>query len=99
MHHAPVALTLSPAPLPPLLRPADPPSLPPLPLPGPQAKQDTAEQQEASKVMKVSIKEAEEEEAALAAARDDALLPMGNIVHDSVPVSDNEVGRWVGRWG
>ena len=62
------------------------------PAPAPlQAKQDTAALQERSKEMKAAVKEAEDGEAALAAARDEALLPIGNIVHDSVPIDDNEV--------
>lgn len=48
--------------------------------------------------MKAAVKEAEEGEAALAAARDEALLPIGNLVHDSVPVDDDEV-RGGGRGG
>ena len=33
----------------------------------------------------------EEEAKAADAARDKAILPIGNLVHDSVPVSNNEV--------
>lgn len=47
--------------------------------------------QEQSKAMKAGIKELEEEEKRLAAERDAALLPIGNLVPDSVPISDNEV--------
>lgn len=45
---------------------------------------------EKSKQMKVAIKEGEELEKTLAEARDAALLPIGNLVHDTVPISDNE---------
>lgn len=62
-----------------------------------QAKQDATELQEQSKVLKASIAELEEKEQAIIAERDAALVPIGNIVHDSVPISDNEVG-W-GRGG
>jgi hypothetical protein len=50
---------------------------------------------------------AEEVEKALAEERDAALIPIGNLVPDSVPVDDDEVGKgsWlghgaggVGRW-
>lgn len=34
---------------------------------------------------------AEEEAKAADAARDKAILPIGNLVHDSVPVSNDEV--------
>jgi seryl-tRNA synthetase len=43
--------------------------------------------------MKASIAELEEKEKQIIAERDAALVPMGNIVHDSVPVSDNEVRK------
>jgi hypothetical protein len=56
--------------------------------------------------MKASIAELEEKEKQIIAERDAALVPMGNIVHDSVPISDNEVrkrGRYSaaagGGWG
>ncbi|KAL6774475.1 TSS2 [Auxenochlorella protothecoides x Auxenochlorella symbiontica] len=55
-----------------------------------KAKQDATELQEASKAMKGGIKELEDREKELAEARDSALLPIGNLVHDTVPVSDNE---------
>lgn len=56
-----------------------------------KAKQDATEQQEASKAMKGGIKELEEKEKELSEARDATLLPIGNLVHDTVPISDNEV--------
>eukprot|EP00887_Chlorella_sp_A99_P003561 scaffold7.g3561.t1 len=54
------------------------------------AKQDATELQEKSKEMKKGIKEAEELEKQLAEERDAALLPIGNLVGDSVPISNNE---------
>ncbi|KIY94472.1 seryl-tRNA synthetase [Monoraphidium neglectum] len=56
-----------------------------------KAKQDAAEQMEKSKEIKARIAELEEREKELSAARDAALLPIGNLVHDSVPVSNDEV--------
>jgi seryl-tRNA synthetase len=56
-----------------------------------QAKQDATELQDKTKAMKASIAELEEKEKQIIADRDAALVPMGNVVHDSVPVSDNEV--------
>jgi seryl-tRNA synthetase len=46
---------------------------------------------EKSKEIKARIAELEEREKELSAARDAALLPIGNLVHDSVPVSNDEV--------
>ena len=62
-----------------------------------KAKQDATELQEASKAMKGGIKELEDREKELQESRDAALLPLGNLVHDSVPVSDNEVIMTVGQ--
>lgn len=62
-----------------------------------KAKQDATELQEASKAMKGGIKELEDREKELQESRDAALLPLGNLVHDSVPVSDNEVIMIVGQ--
>lgn len=56
-----------------------------------QAKQDATELQEKTKAMKSTIAELEAKENQIIADRDAALVPIGNIVHDSVPVSDNEV--------
>ena len=61
------------------------------------AKGDATELQEQSKAMKVGIKEVEEEEKALAAERDAAILPIGNLVHDTVPVHDDEENNVVVR--
>lgn len=58
-----------------------------------QNKQDATELQEKSKAIKGQIAEAEEKEKQVAAARDAAIQPIGNIVHDSVVVSNDEVGR------
>lgn len=41
--------------------------------------------------MKSTIAELEAKENQIIADRDAALVPIGNVVHDSVPVSDNEV--------
>ncbi|KAF8063832.1 Serine--tRNA ligase [Scenedesmus sp. PABB004] len=65
-----------------------------------KAKQDAGELQERTKAMKATIAELEAKEGEIAAARDAALLPIGNLVHDSVPVSDNEDNNAVVRtWG
>ena len=56
-----------------------------------QAKKDTTELQEKSKVIKKSIAAAEESAKELADARDRAIMPIGNLVPDSVPVSKDEV--------
>ena len=47
--------------------------------------------------MKAGIKEAEEAEKVLAEARDAALVPIGNIVHDTVPISDDEANNAIVR--
>lgn len=59
-----------------------------------QAKQDSTELQEQSKGLKEEIKVLEEREKEAVGARQAALAPMGNLVHDSVPISDDEVGVW-----
>ena len=41
----------------------------------------------------VGIKEQEEREKALVEALEAAIEPIGNLVHDSVPISDDEVRR------
>ena len=56
-----------------------------------QAKQDTAALQEKSKELKAGVLKAEEEAKAADAARDKAIMPIGNLVHDSVPLSNDEV--------
>lgn len=56
-----------------------------------QAKEDAAEHQERSKAMKGEIKEQEELEKRLSEERDACLMQIGNLVHDSVPVSADEV--------
>ncbi|PRW57840.1 serine--tRNA ligase [Chlorella sorokiniana] len=55
-----------------------------------KAKQDASALQEQSKEMKLRIKEAEELEKRLSDERDAAIVPIGNLVPDSVPVDDNE---------
>jgi hypothetical protein len=57
-----------------------------------QAKQDANELQEKSKVMKERIKECEAAEKEAEENRQAALAPIGNLVHESVPVSNDEVG-------
>jgi len=57
-----------------------------------QAKQDASELQDQSKAVKAKIAELEAREQQIIADRDAALVPIGNLVHDSVPISDNEVG-------
>lgn len=56
-----------------------------------QAKQDTTELQEKSKGLKADIVIAEEAVKAAETARDNTIKLIGNIVHDSVFVSNDEV--------
>lgn len=65
------------------------PSLPGMP--ALQAKQDATQLQEQSKGMKKEVEAAGQRVEAAAAARDKALLTIGNLVHDSVPVDNDEV--------
>lgn len=46
---------------------------------------------EKSKEIKASIADLEQKEKDIIALRDAALVPIGNLVHDSVPISDDEV--------
>jgi len=62
-----------------------------------KAKEDATELQEKSKEIKARIAEAEKVEKELSEARDAAIVPIGNIVHDSVPVSDDEANNVVVR--
>ncbi len=48
--------------------------------------------QEKSKDAKKKITETEEREQAVIKQRDNILKSMGNLVHDSVPISQDEVG-------
>ena len=57
-----------------------------------QAKEDASDLMEQSKAAKAQIADLEQQEKDAVAARDAALVAIGNIVHDSVPVSDDEVG-------
>lgn len=50
-----------------------------------------------SKTLKAAVKAAEEEEKRLAAARDAALLPIGNLVAEGTPISDDEANNVVAR--
>jgi len=60
-----------------------------------KAKEDTTELQTQSKDMKTAIAAQEEKEKQLAEERDNAIVPIGNLVHDSVPVSDDEANNVV----
>ncbi|KAI8475839.1 MAG: seryl-tRNA synthetase [Monoraphidium minutum] len=65
-----------------------------------KAKQDAAEQMEKSKEIKARIAELEARDKEVSAARDAALLPIGNLVHDSVPVDNDEANNAIVReWG
>ncbi len=56
-----------------------------------QAKQDTTELESRGKALKEGIGAAEKRLAEVEVARDAALAQIGNLVHDSVPVDDDEV--------
>lgn len=58
-----------------------------------KAKQDTGDLQEKSKELKKRIQDVEEQEKQVIEARDQALMPIGNLVHDSVPVSNDEANN------
>ena len=58
---------------------------------GLQEKKDTTELQARSKEYKVQIEEAEAATKAAIKERDDAVGVIGNWVHDSVPISNDEV--------
>lgn len=58
-----------------------------------QAKKDATELQEKSKSMKAEIVRAEEAAKEAEAVRDKALMGIGNLVHDTVPVNNDEVRR------
>ena len=60
-----------------------------------QAKQDTTELEARGKALKEAIGAAEARLAELETARDAALAQIGNLVHDSVPVDDDEVRLFV----
>lgn len=63
-----------------------------------QAGGNSDELQEKSKEMKKKIQETEEKEKDVIKTRDSKVVAIGNIVHDSVPVSQDEVcGGGVGR--
>lgn len=65
-----------------------------------KAKLDASELQEQSKAMKGGIKDAEDREKLLSEQRDAAILPIGNIVHHTVPVSDDEANNVIVKeWG
>jgi seryl-tRNA synthetase len=56
-----------------------------------QANEDATELKAKSVALKAELNEAEAEEQRVAEERDKALIPIGNIVHDSVPIDDDEV--------
>lgn len=56
-----------------------------------QEKKDASELQEKSKTTKSKIKEAEEKALETESQRDKTLNQIGNIIHDSVPISQDEV--------
>ena len=58
-----------------------------------QKKEDASELQQQSVALKKQAEEAEAAKDELERARDRALLPIGNLVHDSVPVDNDEVCR------
>lgn len=65
-----------------------------------KAKEDATELQAQSKAVKAKVAEAEALEAQIAAERDAAIVPIGNIVHDSVPISDDEANNVIVKtWG
>lgn len=61
------------------------------------AKEDATELMEKSKTMKVKIKEAEASLVELEEECQQAIGPIGNIVHSSVPISDDEANNVVVR--
>ena len=61
-----------------------------------QAGGNADELQEKSKETKKKIVDTEEREQGVIKRRDGILMSMGNLVHDSVPISKDEVG---GGWG
>ncbi len=60
-----------------------------------QGKQETTELQEKSKGLKAAIVAAEEDVKAAETTRDKTIMLIGNLVPDSVPVSNDEVCRLV----
>ena len=61
------------------------------------AKEDATALMERSKELKVGIKEAEARLVELEAACQEAIGPIGNIVHSSVPISDDEANNVIVR--
>ena len=59
----------------------------------PQAKQDATELQEKSKQLKQGMADLEEQEKQIIKDRDAAIMVIGNVVHDSVPVDNDEVSH------
>jgi seryl-tRNA synthetase len=64
------------------------------------AKEDATEAMAAAKALDMSRKAAEEEEKSLEEEVNKKLCKIGNLVHESVPVSDDEANNVVYRaWG
>lgn len=61
--------------------------------PAVQAKEDASELIARSKELDAGIKKQEEDEKECKLAVDRAIVPIGNLVHDSVPIDDNEVRK------
>lgn len=60
-----------------------------------KAKGDATELQEKSKELKQRIADQEAKENEVIKSRDDAIVLIGNLVHDSVPVSDDEANNTI----
>lgn len=57
--------------------------------------QDTSSLQDQAKALQQQLEALGRREVGLLEERDDTLRRLGNVVHDSVPVSNNEVSRQV----
>lgn len=56
-----------------------------------QAKEDASELKQQTVALKDHLAQTEAEAKSAAEERDRAIAPIGNLVHDSVPIDDNEV--------
>ena len=63
-----------------------------------QAKKDSSELEAKSKAMKGKLAVLEEQVKAAETTLDAAVCPIGNLVHDSVPVSNDEVSLARNAW-
>lgn len=59
-----------------------------------QAKEDASELKQQTVALKDNLVQAEAAAKGAAEERDRAIAPIGNLVHASVPIDDNEVG-WI----